>query len=433
MTEPPIRFDDVWKSYPLGGKRVAVGGVLRAFLGRPNTDGVWALRDVSFQVERGASLGIIGGNGAGKTTILRLLAGISSPSRGVVRTQGRVASLIALGAGFHRELTGRENIYLNGSILGLSHREIDAKFDEIVAFSGLEHALDSPLKQYSSGMTARLGFSVATHVDPDVLLVDEILSVGDAAFRHQSYQRMISFRERGCPFVFVSHDLAAVSVLCDRVLWLDKGVPRLMGSAEEVIRAYLDDGDRARLNEVQPIDSSETGSVVVDRVTFHGGDGIETQEFDNGEPFTVRLHYRAKETVERPLFATTIWGEKGPLFSANMAVDGQFPERLPAGTGIVEAQFDHVPLTAGVYRVAVLAKTDIHHDAFSSRILGSFRIRSDPKRLGFGHPAADSIVRINTLVRVPYQWQVNPGVARPTVKRHRPLSISRNLAPPPAE
>ena len=238
-----IALDGVWKRYLLGQGRGAFG-ILRTMARPASARDHWALRDVSLGVRRGESIALIGRNGAGKTTALRLVAGISKPTQGQVRTEGRVASLLNVGAGFHRELTGRENVFLNGVILGLTRAEVSKRYDEIVDFAGLERFMDTPLKHYSSGMYARLAFAVAAYADPDVLLVDEVLSVGDAAFQDRSLRRMMEFRDQGrTAIVFVSHNLAAVELMCERAVWLDRGAVRASGPTAEVIRAYLDDVD----------------------------------------------------------------------------------------------------------------------------------------------------------------------------------------------
>src|SRR6266851_4509722 len=232
----------VGKRYLLGQGRGA-RGVLLDLLGQrdPRKD-LWALRDLSLSVNRGESVGLVGRNGAGKTTTLRLLAGITRPTRGRVETRGRVASLLNVGAGFHPELSGRENVFLNGVILGLSHKEVRARYDQIVDFAGLESAfMETPVKHFSSGMYARLAFAVAVHVDPDVLLVDEVLSVGDATFQDRSLRRMLDFRDQGrAAVVFVSHNLTAIELMCQRAIWLERGSVCATGRTSDVLRAYLD-------------------------------------------------------------------------------------------------------------------------------------------------------------------------------------------------
>jgi lipopolysaccharide transport system ATP-binding protein len=199
----------------------------------------WALDDISFSTRRGEALGIIGDNGAGKSTILKLLTGVLQPTRGKIGVYARLSALIEVGAGFHPDLTGRENIYLNGTILGMKRQEIKRKFDEIVDFSGIKDFIDTPVKRYSSGMYARLGFSVAAHVDPDILVVDEVLSVGDYAFQNKCLAKMKSILQAGATVIFVSHNLRAVSEMCSRCLWLDRGRLVMEGSANDVVQQYI--------------------------------------------------------------------------------------------------------------------------------------------------------------------------------------------------
>jgi ABC-2 type transport system ATP-binding protein/lipopolysaccharide transport system ATP-binding protein len=243
-----VQFEKVSKRYVLGERsttaREAVAGLARRAVGRgpAPTSELWSLRDVDFTVESGQSLGIVGRNGAGKSTVLKILARITTPTAGVSRTRGRVAALLEVGTGFHPELTGRENVQLNGAILGMSRRDIALRFDSIVDFAGVERFLDTPVKRYSSGMYLRLAFAVAAHLEPDVLVVDEILAVGDAEFQRKCLGRMAEAEAEGRTVVFVSHDLETLSRLCDRSLWLEAGRVRDDGPTREVVRRYLASG-----------------------------------------------------------------------------------------------------------------------------------------------------------------------------------------------
>lgn len=198
----------------------------------------WALSDISLDILKGESIGIIGHNGAGKSTLLKVISGIIKPAGGKVSVHGKIAPLIRLGAGFDHELTGRENIYLNASILGFSRKEIDGKYESIIDFSEIRDFINTPLKHYSSGMIARLGFSIATEVNPDILIVDEVLAVGDAHFSKKSKERILEFRKKGITILFVSHSMEEVKNLCDKVLWIDHGKPNMIGEAEKVIAEY---------------------------------------------------------------------------------------------------------------------------------------------------------------------------------------------------
>ncbi|SEQ05619.1 ABC transporter ATP-binding protein [Microlunatus flavus] len=241
-----VELEHVSKRYRLGHRtnlREAItAAASRPLHGRTSRDELWSLRDVSLSVGDGEALGILGRNGAGKSTVLKILAGITAPTSGVSRTRGRVAPLLEVGTGFHPELTGRENVYLNGAVLGMSRRDITRRFSEIVEFSGVERFLDTPVKRYSSGMYLRLAFSVAAHLEPDVLVVDEILAVGDAEFQRRCLGRMQEAEQEGRTLVFVSHDLDSLARLCPRSVWLDAGEVRESGPSSEVVRHYLADG-----------------------------------------------------------------------------------------------------------------------------------------------------------------------------------------------
>lgn len=242
-----VEFDRVSKRYALGQRRdfrealVATASRVARRRRGPAPE-VWSLRDVSFAVPDGQALGIVGRNGAGKSTILKILAGITVPTSGVSRTRGRVAALLEVGTGFHPELTGRENVYLNGALLGMSRGDISRRFDAIVDFSGIERFLDTPVKRYSSGMYLRLAFAVAAHLEPDVLVVDEILAVGDAEFQRKCIGRMQEAEEEGRALIFVSHDLGALSKICRQSMWLDGGQVRETGPTAAIIRNYLASG-----------------------------------------------------------------------------------------------------------------------------------------------------------------------------------------------
>jgi len=251
----------------------------------------WAVRDVSFEVRRGEAFGVIGRNGAGKSTILKLLSGIMQPTRGSVSVHGRLSALIEVSAGFHLDLTGRENIYLNGAILGMTRQEIAGRFDEIVAFSGLDQFIDTPVKRYSSGMFARLGFSVAAHVDPDILIVDEVLSVGDHVFQRKCIERMNQILHSGTTVLFVSHNLQAVAALCTRSLLMDEGQAVCVGASDEVIRTYL-----ARVEERRPVDRTE--GVFVSRVEV-GDESGPRVHFRSGERVTVQVEVTSRSRHER--------------------------------------------------------------------------------------------------------------------------------------
>ncbi len=286
MTDAALRLDGVYKKFRKGelydslrdlipalGKRL-LRGAARDTL---STREFWALQDVSFDVGRGEAFGIIGSNGAGKSTILKLLSGIMPPTKGSVQVRGRLSALIEVSAGFHPDLTGRENIYLNGTILGMTRAEIRRRFDAIVAFSELEDFLDTPVKRYSSGMFARLGFSVAVHVEPEILIVDEVLSVGDYLFQQKCLERMNQIMAGDTTIIFVSHNLRAVAALCERSLLLDHGRVMQIGPTNETIKAYLSGGHRGRETADSDIHITKVslGSRGSSRVTFETDEVVE--------------------------------------------------------------------------------------------------------------------------------------------------------------
>jgi ABC-type polysaccharide/polyol phosphate transport system ATPase subunit len=364
------QLDCVSKRYLLGQGRGARGVLLDVLGRRDRRRDVWALRDVSFELHRGDVIGLVGRNGAGKTTALRLVAGISRPTRGRVRTFGRVASLLNVGAGFHPELSGRDNVQLNGVILGLSRREARLRYEQIVDFAGIDAAfMDTPVKHYSSGMYARLAFSVAVHVDPDVLLVDEVLSVGDAAFQDRSLRRMLEFRDRKqAAIVFVSHNLAALELMCPQAIWLERGAARATGSTSDVLRAYLDAVDS--LAEDAEAGYLRISSVeVIDPISCEPKAGLGT-----GEPFTVRVCGTSLHDLLEPVFVVTIRGDHGPLFAGNMHIDGNWPTMLPRGDFEVDCAFGSVELRPGVYRVELKVKQNVRTNYFEPRVLASFSV-----------------------------------------------------------
>jgi ABC-type polysaccharide/polyol phosphate transport system ATPase subunit len=290
--------------------------------GRTEPTDIWALRDVSFEVQPGEAAGLIGRNGSGKTTLLRLVAGIIRPTTGRVRAEGRVGSLLELGAGFHPDFTGRENIFLNGSIQGLRRAEIKARFDEIVAFAELEHAIDRPVRTYSSGMTMRLGFSIAAFLDADILLLDEVFAVGDEAFQRKCFGRIFQFKQGGGTIVFVSHDAAAVERLCERSLLLESGHVAFDGPTREALTRYR----RALADEIDPAERGAglrewgSGEATIASATLLGVEGEERLQFLSGEPFALRVDVSAANGVPPPRLQLELRDDAGTLV-AGEAID----------------------------------------------------------------------------------------------------------------
>lgn len=321
----------------------------------------WAVRDVTFGVRRGETLGIIGPNGAGKSTILKLIAGITAPTGGRVTVEGRVGTLIELGAGFHQDLTGRENIYLNATLLGLQRRDIEERFGQIVAFSGLEEFLDVPVKYYSSGMYAKLGFAIAAHIEADVLLTDEILAVGDVAFQRQCLKTFETL-QASSTIVFVSHDLAAIKKVCSRVLWLKGGSIQLEGPPENVIEAYLEDVQQEREESLRAEASSGhkaegrrcgSGEIQIEAVMICDGSGRSKRAFKTFDDLVVRIQYRLNGRYRDPGFGVNICTGDGLfIHGANTFNDGHVLE-LGEAEGAVELRYTRLPLLAGTYWLTV--------------------------------------------------------------------------------
>jgi len=347
-----ISVVDVSKKYRLYHERnqTLKAAILRRR--RARYEEFWALRDVSFDIAPGTTFGLIGENGSGKSTLLKCMANILRPDKGSIGVTGKLSALLELGAGFHPELSGRENVFLNGAILGLSKKQITARFDEIIAFAGLEQFVDSPVKNYSSGMYLRLGFSVAINVNPDVLLIDEILAVGDAEFQHKCAEKFAELRESGKTIIIVSHALETIRNFCDEAALLDHGRVRSIGIASKVVDDYLEGVhiDRSRKDE-GPRHGS--GEIRIERVQLLDATGKRTTSTRTGEAVTLRLEFATTEPVERPVFGFGIGridgvGVTGP----NMRDYDAIPEKLD-GRGFVDYHIDWLPLLPGTYDVNV--------------------------------------------------------------------------------
>jgi len=323
----------------------------------------WALRDVSLEIAEGVTYGFIGTNGSGKSTLLKCLARILQPDEGSCRTRGKVSALLELGAGFHPELSGRENVYLNGSILGLSKAELDLRFDDIVEFAGLERFIDTPVKNYSSGMYVRLGFAVATNVDPDILLVDEVLAVGDEQFQRRCNERFADLRAEGRTIVVVSHSLSAVQSICDEVAWLDAGTLRETGDAGDVCAHYLGEVHEDRLAESHTTSSRwGSGEVRIDRLELLGTDGRPTREVHTGDAVTVRCHFHTEQPIKRPVFFVGLHAIDGTHITAPTSRDvGLVPDVID-GDGVVDMHIDCLSLLPGSFDLsaAVSDETSMH-------------------------------------------------------------------------
>jgi len=438
-----IEVRDVHKVYRRYGRRKNFGTLKSALLtGRVfqdlRPDAVFeALKGVSFNVPQGATFGVIGRNGSGKSTMLKLIAGIGKPTSGTVAVRGRISALIELGAGFHPEISGRENVFINGMMLGLSKGEITKRFEEIVAFAELEDFIDAPVKTYSSGMYMRLGFAVAINVDPDVLLVDEVLAVGDESFTHKCLDKFAEFRRRGRTVVLVTHALDLVTRFCDEAVWLDAGFARLQGDPQRVIDAYRIDVARGEdevmakgeAREHEPISAPpasslnpDPGSLIPDNmfqanegrwgtreaeivgVELRRADGTPTHIFQSGDAMEIHLRVRAHQPLTDFVFGVGIFNVEGVCcFGTNTLIEGAEPGEL---TGEAEVGFvvDRLDLVEGTYKldVAVHRANGAPYDYH--RLLHTFRVTSALNDTGIYRP--------------PHRWTFSGGVRISSPPKH---------------
>ena len=325
----------------------------RVLRGKNRYEEFWAIDDVTFDIRQGETFGIIGENGSGKSTMLKTLARILRPDAGNVEVHGKMSALLELGAGFHPELSGRENVYLNGSILGLTKKQIDTRFDDIVSFAGLEQFIDMPVKNYSSGMYVRLGFSVAINVNPDVLIIDEVLSVGDESFQRRCMEKFAELQQQGKTVVIVSHAIGLIRMLCDRAVWLNKGKIQASGVANEVCDAYI--------GSVHVEQTHEAGAGVARRGTGEAtitliellADGQPADRLATGQEATIRLHYSVNGApIERPTVGFAMHRTDGVhVTGVNIRETGLVPVAL-SGVGWFDYVIDHLPLLAGTYQIS---------------------------------------------------------------------------------
>jgi ABC-type polysaccharide/polyol phosphate transport system ATPase subunit len=314
----------------------------------------WALRDIDFAIDAGKTFGLVGHNGSGKSTLLKCLAGILVPDTGTIRTEGKVSALLELGAGFHPELSGRDNVYLNGSILGLSRKQIDRQFDAIVDFAGLETFIDTPVKNYSSGMYVRLGFSVAINVDPEILMVDEVLAVGDENFQRKCMEKFEAFRREGRTVVIVSHALGSMRSMCDEVAWLDHGKLLGVGKPAEVVDEYQGATHEDRSADPSTGGGSRwgTGEIRVTKAELVRS-GRATTRVPTGGDVTIRLHYTADTAITEPVFGIAIHTLEGQHVTGPNTKDTGLSTGVLQGTGCVDLTVPRFMLTPGTYELTV--------------------------------------------------------------------------------
>ena len=351
-----IRFENVSKRYNLGLTRTSLPSIITQRLKRRSNHSrekyLWSLKDVSFDLAKGESLALIGPNGAGKSTILKLLANITIPTSGKIKVNGKLSALIELGAGFHPDLTGRENIYLNGTILGLTRREIDKRFDEIVDFAELDQFIETPVKRYSSGMTVRLGFAVAACIEPDILLVDEVLAVGDASFRLKCVQRIKELLHNGTSLIFVSHDLGLVRSVCESAIYIEHGQVQLLGRSSEVIEAYTREIDKKRAIQMAQAHRNLMDSeadIEIAKIEVSGEGDPELEGIANDKPAIIRVHYYAYRHIEKAnLFVRINRSDDVSCCILRTSLD-HFDLSIKPGPGVVSVLLEPLQLYGGMY------------------------------------------------------------------------------------
>ncbi len=420
-----IEIDHCWKRFRKGGAdgllweavTRTVRGLLRGDFAAQDT--FWALKDVSFNVRRGEAIGVIGPNGAGKSTLLKILSRVLRADRGRVAINGRLSGLIEVGAGFHGDLSGRENIYVNGAILGMTRAEIRRKFDRIVEFAGIGEFLDMPVKRYSSGMYVRLGFSIAAHMEPDVLLVDEVLSVGDVAFKAKCMDAMRSFLRRGTSILFVSHNLAAIKRFCDRAVLLDHGTVRREGSPDEAIAEYsrlvsdLEDANPEGLENSQIGGRVRSnGPACITAVRILDANGKPARTFTAGAPMRIELDYDIDPAcggLDNPNFAISVHMFGAGLFYQFQSRRDQARFGRCVGRGTAAIDLPHLSLGEGIYQIGValadekgLPEHDWHDRAYRIHVV------SDNATDGPVHQIR--------------HWTIKPAAVNPTPAACEPLT-----------
>jgi ABC-type polysaccharide/polyol phosphate transport system ATPase subunit len=359
---PAVVVDGVTKHFRMYSERndSLKAAVLRG--GRARYEEFRALDDVSLEIPSGTTYGLVGENGSGKSTLLKCIAKILRPDAGTVTTDGKLAALLELGSGFHPELSGRENVYLNGSILGLSRKELESAFDEIVDFAGIEQFIDQPVKNYSSGMYVRLGFSIAINVDPDILLVDEVLAVGDAAFQRKCMEKFAAYRAAGKTVVVVSHDTGSMRLLCDEVAWLEHGKIIKTGRPDEVVDEYVEEGHEDRQQTEDGGTRWGSGEGRIDKVELLDAQGRPTSRVRTGERVTVRMHWSTEERIPQPVFGLALETLDGYYLWAHHSRDGQAVPDAIEGSGHVDLVVDGLMLQPGTFDVsASLNAYDCQH------------------------------------------------------------------------
>ena len=407
MAQPVIELNNVSKRYRLRRgwhvksirdevERLAKRLIMR---GAPTRDDFWALKDVTFALAKGEVLGVVGRNGAGKSTLLKILSHVTVPTRGSFVARGRLGALIEIGAGFHPELTGRENVFLNGSIMGMSRREVQEKFDRIVAFAEIERFIDTPIKHYSSGQQMRLGFSVAAHVDPEILLIDEILAVGDASFQAKCLNKLAELKEDDKTIILVSHNLSNITDYAKRVVWLDGGSVRMIGESNEVVDAYLEhvtsDGVTGEAKSAESTFDPDR-DLAIGEVVVRNRDEVVQDRFDRGETVLIDVSYAARRAMPGAVFVVSIQDLHGyPL--GGIATD---PDSMKVNAaveqGVLRLRLDPILFTKGAYTLSVHAMDPVTKRYYDIR-------RRAARILVDGHRATSR--EASGHIHYPHQWE----------------------------
>ena len=421
MTDIAIEVRGLSKLYELGRKQEryatvrdtlmeALKGAVRAVTRSRRKDAetvresIWALREISFEVQRGDVVALIGRNGAGKSTLLKILSRITFPTGGYAEIHGRVGSLLEVGTGFHPELTGRENIFLNGAILGMRKAEIERQFDAIVEFSELARFVDTAVKHYSTGMYLRLAFAVAAHMDTEILLVDEVLAVGDASFQKKCLGKMGEVAAAGRTVLFVSHNMGAVAGLCKRALWIDEGRILADGGVEDVAQRYL-----GALAQGSFSFESRDHHFSIREVLLKNADGQTTSQFAPGEDLVVEIRYEATRRVEKPYVVLMINNLYGPCFAANMQLDGRRPEAFE-GSGRLSCRFKAIPLLPQTYTVNMAIRSSNGRDwMLPSQEVAAFSVAAPLEDYGFRSDVIHRFAGGAVPVLIPYEWTQPDG------------------------
>ncbi len=368
--------------------------VVDALRGHGKRRDFWALRDVNVAVQQGETVGIIGSNGAGKSTLLSLISQTSQPTSGTITTRGKVSSLLELGAGFHPDLTGRENVFLYGAIMGLSHRQMAERFDQIVAFAELAEWIDEPVKHYSSGMYVRLAFSVAVEVDPDILIIDEVLAVGDASFQRKCIARIDAFKQAGKTLLVVSHDLNTVHTISDQLILMEKGQIIATGDPDAVVAQY----QWLSRETACTAETKEwgTGAVKIKAARFLDAEGQEAEELQRGMPVRIEIGYEASRRIDAPVFGFSIQTTSGILVYGNNTQIEEFDLPFIEGKGTITLDFSALELLAGAYLFSFSVHSQDHQTNYH--------------RLDNGHPiTVRSERRYEGVCHMPVRWSVGKG------------------------